>query len=166
MGDYTDSKACKLLASNCAACSKELVDSKSIEIGLGPICRKKHGYDSHITEENRTKANKLVYLIAAKQTGAEVIQAVNELNELGFTKLAKRISKRIAKIIVTEIDEDIQVSAPYDFESLSAWRKIAFWNRKNKAWTLRTNDKKALWNLLKRFYSNHYGSGNKGIFAI
>jgi len=42
--DYTSSAACQLLATHCACCGKPLVDSDSVETGVGPVCRKKHGY--------------------------------------------------------------------------------------------------------------------------
>lgn len=42
--DYTASAACQMLATHCACCGKPLVDSDSVETGVGPVCRNKHGY--------------------------------------------------------------------------------------------------------------------------
>jgi hypothetical protein len=42
--NYEASPACILLATVCAVCGKALVDSKSVEAGMGPDCRGKHGY--------------------------------------------------------------------------------------------------------------------------
>ena len=41
---YEASPACLLLATHCACCGRPLVDAKSVETGVGPDCRKKHGY--------------------------------------------------------------------------------------------------------------------------
>lgn len=41
---YENAPATQLLASYCACCSRPLVDSISVEAGIGPVCREKHGY--------------------------------------------------------------------------------------------------------------------------
>lgn len=41
---YENSPACLLLATHCACCGRALVDAKSVETGVGPECRKRHGY--------------------------------------------------------------------------------------------------------------------------
>lgn len=41
---YEGSPACLLLATHCACCGRALVDAKSVETGVGPECRKRHGY--------------------------------------------------------------------------------------------------------------------------
>ena len=42
--DYTMAPATTLLDMACACCSKPLLDADSIEAGVGPECRRKHGY--------------------------------------------------------------------------------------------------------------------------
>ncbi len=42
---YENSAACLALATFCACCSRPLVDATSVELGIGPICRKDHGFD-------------------------------------------------------------------------------------------------------------------------
>jgi hypothetical protein len=41
---YETAPATKMLATRCACCSKELVDAVSVEAGVGPECRKRHGF--------------------------------------------------------------------------------------------------------------------------
>lgn len=43
--NYTNAPATKMLATNCACCGRDLVDAHSVETGVGPVCRKTHGYD-------------------------------------------------------------------------------------------------------------------------
>jgi len=49
---YVDSAACRMVATHCACCGRELVDSISVETGVGPECRKRHGYQNPQQEEN------------------------------------------------------------------------------------------------------------------
>ena len=40
---YLTAPATKMLATHCAVCARALVDAKSVELGIGPDCRKKYG---------------------------------------------------------------------------------------------------------------------------
>lgn len=42
---YENAPATAILATNCGICGKELLDAVSTECGVGPRCRKLHGYD-------------------------------------------------------------------------------------------------------------------------
>jgi hypothetical protein len=42
---YENAPATKLLATHCACCARPLVDAVSVEAGVGPDCRKSHGYN-------------------------------------------------------------------------------------------------------------------------
>lgn len=46
MSDYENAPATKMLASHCACCARPLVDAVSVETGVGPDCRKTHGFAS------------------------------------------------------------------------------------------------------------------------
>jgi len=37
-----------MLATHCAVCSRPLVDAASVEAGMGPDCRDRHGYDDPV----------------------------------------------------------------------------------------------------------------------
>lgn len=130
--DYTNSPACELVASSCACCGRPLVDAVSVEAGVGPECREKHGFDEPQGAPNwaafgealsdlnstafvneafavavaaldaRKVANMLVYRIAAEQSGADVNAYTNAIAWLGFSKLAERIAKRVAAVKITE----------------------------------------------------------------
>ncbi len=132
MSGYENAPATLLIATHCAVCARPLVDALSVETGIGPDCRKKHGYTqpdiavdvvavvsalaaslpvevymeltakASISTEARACANVLVHRIAAEQTGPLVAAYTAALSKLGFTKLADRIAKRIGKVEVHE----------------------------------------------------------------
>ncbi len=39
---YEFSKACRVLATRCCVCHRDLVDADSVDLGIGPICRKRY----------------------------------------------------------------------------------------------------------------------------
>jgi hypothetical protein len=45
MADYLKDKATRILATNCCCCGLPLRDAKSVELGVGPVCRDKHGFN-------------------------------------------------------------------------------------------------------------------------
>jgi hypothetical protein len=49
---YENAPATIMLATHCACCARSLVDAASIEAGMGPVCRKRHGYNTADTEAN------------------------------------------------------------------------------------------------------------------
>ncbi len=78
--DYHDAPATKLMKVTCAICGEALLDAKSVEYGMGPHCRSKHGFlgknAPQVSEEDRKKANRLVYSIASGLTGVWLIDAI------------------------------------------------------------------------------------------
>lgn len=46
MSNYENAPATKLLATHCACCGRSLLDAVSVEAGVGPECRKRHGYSA------------------------------------------------------------------------------------------------------------------------
>lgn len=50
---YENAPQTKLLATDCAVCSRPLCDAKSVELGIGPECRKKYGFEMDCTEEEQ-----------------------------------------------------------------------------------------------------------------
>lgn len=158
---YEDSEACKLVATCCACCGRPLVDSVSVETGMGPVCRAKHGYNEG-PAEHRPRANKLVYWIAAKQHGDEVAKWVVELRELGFVKLADIIIDRLDNVLRVVKERPAKgepvyiVRAPLCREAFDAWHRIAgsYWDRKRKVRVVPLRQGAQLWALLDRFYPN------------
>ena len=138
MTDYTAAPATALVAVFCACCSRPLVDAESVETGVGPECRRRHGWKRaesapawdavraelapHIEtlampegwdQDQRRAANVLVHRIACEQTGALVLACVNALRALGFEKLAARMAERLAKITLRIEGSEIIIKAPY-----------------------------------------------------
>lgn len=150
---YENAPATKLIAAFCACCSRPLVDAESVETGMGPHCRKKHGYATPEVEHEllavasvlasvltfdeyaeliakagtaREAANVLVHRVAALQCGERVPFYVAAIEALGFRSLAARISKRL-KAITVETDEPgykLRVFSPYSAEFVESARKI------------------------------------------
>lgn len=152
---YESSPSCKLVATHCACCCRALVDSVSVELGMGPICRERHGY-SEGPAENRKRANQLVYWIAAKQHGDEVAQWVVELRELGFTKLADIIIHRLSNVILIQKDgADYLAHVPYRPGMFEAWIMVPgqHWDRKRKVRVVPATSYAALWELLDRYFA-------------
>ena len=178
---YTDSTACKMLATHCVCCGRPLVDAISVELGMGPECRKE--YDAGLGEEQKKEANKIVHAAAVMaQTGhvERVVEYVGELNKLGFSKLASKVGRRFrgvadrrvnAEIVIEDVNEDtIRVKTPFRRGKregfVRAWRKIPG-RRWNKGWNyLPRTQKKALWELLVDYFPGKFGDGPKGTFRV
>lgn len=178
---YEDATATRMLATHCVICGRPLVDATSVEVGMGPECR---GYapDSGPEHEN---ANKLVFEAAlAAQSGRieDVLVAADEIEKLGYSKLAEKVRRRFKngaekarkrpdiKIIVEE--DRLIVKTPYrrkdSGEFVQAWRSISgrLYIPKTKQNSIPMKEKAALWALLKRFFPGKYGIGPKGVFRV
>lgn len=146
---YEDAPATQLVATHCACCSRPLVDAASVEAGIGPECRKRHGFRDAQGEpcwvavlaalattgdlqaiglarmsEARTLANVLVHRIAIEQDGTTVLARTNALRALGFTKLADRIAERLATVAIERTETSVIVRAPYSPESVAVLRRV------------------------------------------
>lgn len=168
MSSYESAPATKMLASHCAACGRPLLDAKSVETGMGPDCRKLHGYNIEVSEEARKEANKLVYQIALEQEGADVVRACVRLGELGFERLAARILKRVNVIKVEGTANVIELYTPYNEAAVEDARRIPGrrWDNKRKCNTYPSTSKPQIWEHLKRHFAGKMGIGPKGAFEI
>lgn len=187
---YEDAPSTILLASRCAVCSRSLRDAVSVELGIGPVCRERHGYDyGACTEEERQQANKLVHDCAVHVDDDEFrLIACAELRLLGFAKLATRIEfrgkdeakrRKAAKntVVIKEHKlpgihggwvKGLLVSAPYNENANYAWRRIGGrkWMREHRANFIPSRCKQSLWHLLKTYYAGCAGTGPRGDFQI
>lgn len=170
---YENAPATKLLATHCAVCSRPLVDAESVDTGIGPECRKRHGYNTKVTAEQRTAANKLVHDIAlavSHDDHAKVTEAIKaaafQLPALGFTKLADVLVKRSATITIAERGMDLTVDCPYREELVVAWRGLGRWDREAKCRVVPPEQRRELWTFLKRHYAGALGVGPKGVFVV
>ena len=62
---YENAAATKLLATNCVICGRALVDATSVELGVGPECRKH--VDGDIADDTRKTANEQVFKAGTKR---------------------------------------------------------------------------------------------------
>lgn len=148
---YENSPACKLVATNCACCGAPLVDAISVETGMGPVCREKHGFYKPdlevdilaivaalavaLPEElyvatvkgistSREAANKLVHRAAIEQRGAVFGYCVSAIAMLGFTTLADRMVKHAKGIRVESKGDTLLVFSPFNPDFVMRAKKI------------------------------------------
>lgn len=138
-----------MVATQCACCSRPLVDADSVEAGIGPECRKRHGFGVPVAEPDWGRAidilggipgdqvppgvydgidaidphaicNALVHAIAVNQMGDHCARMALVIDALGYARLAERIIKRLGTVHVTPFkDRFYSVSAPYQDEFVS-----------------------------------------------
>lgn len=178
---YENATATKLLATHCVCCGRALVDAVSVELGIGPECRK--GYDAGLDDESKKKANEIVHAAAVMaQTGhvEKVVEYSKELKELGFDKLSIKVARRFkkvadrrvkAEIVIEKADNGmLRVKTPFrrgkckDF--IQAWRKIPGRRYERGFNYVPETQKAALWKLFVEYFPNKYGDGPKGIFKV
>lgn len=167
---YESAPATKLLATYCAACSRPLLDSVSVEIGMGPDCRQR--YFRVVPGENaanRTAANKLVFQIASTRIqGVDTLAAIEGIRLLGFHQLADKLTKRVARVTITIVGSRIILKAPYTFKSVPILAHVSgrIWDRAIKANTYPLTSKAALWVQLKLAFPGALAHGPSGFFTI
>ncbi len=95
---YADARSTKLLATSCLVCGLPLRDPHSLETGIGPICREKHGYETQGNPETRAQVSKLIHSAAEPGTTAVDIYAIaDKIEALGFPDVANKVRTRFAK---------------------------------------------------------------------
>lgn len=165
---YENLNSTKMLATNCAVCSRPLRDAVSVEMGIGPECREKYGYNACVSEANRERANQLIFLIADKQDGMDVMSATRQLRELGFEALANKIAIRLFEVRI-ELDKSTntyRVTGPYTEASVAAFRSVPGrrWNKDLGTNEIPASSKPQLWAALKKGYPNYNVLGPDGNF--
>ena len=167
---YENAPATKMLATHCCACGRPLLDAKSVELGIGPDCRKRLGFNMNVSEEARAEANRLVYQLALTPVDGrmDAAAACARLAELGFAKLADKCLEWVAPIRVTESDGRLVVKAPYCEAATDAWRGIRGrrWDRDAKCNSVPATERAALWRLLVAHYPGQVAIGPKGPFQV
>lgn len=173
---YESSIQCQLLETYCCACGKELVDSVSVQIGMGPDCRNK--FNKGISEDTRKACNVLTHEAAVAATKGEVARvrkAAEMIRTLGLDVLADKILKRfqnaerLAKIKITECDGGIIVKTPHkrDDEFVADWRAIAGRRYKGAGKNfIPAESKRAVWALIKKWFPDTFGMGPQGAFKV
>jgi hypothetical protein len=151
---YENAPSTRLVATNCACCARPLVDADSVEAGVGPECRKRHGfgvpngapdwnratellgvipgdkippglYDAYAVSDAHAASNALVNAIAIDQHGAHCAQFALVIDALGYVRLAERIIKRLGTVhVLTFKDRFYSVSAPYQDEFVDLIKRV------------------------------------------
>ena len=97
---YTRAKSTKLLATHCIICNRSLRDAESVELGIGPVCRDKYGFNAKLAPAKRKKANALIHeaaVVQAKDAG-RVVAIADELDKLSLSVIADKIRDRFIEI--------------------------------------------------------------------
>lgn len=173
---YENAPATILLATHCAACGRALVDAVSVEIGMGPDCREKYGYEGLVDSEQRAEANKLVHFIAATRddVGPTTHEAIARVKALGFETLATKLAERIAslekkaKVVITLEGDRYVVKSTYREAAVKALRDISGrrWDASRQVNTFPITSKVALFQALVLAYSGELAIGPKGVFHL
>jgi hypothetical protein len=194
MSTYENAPATKLIATHCACCGRPLVDAVSVEAGIGPDCREKHGYaeaqgeadfakalafvanvavdgceaDLGLPEDAHKAANWLTHKVACEQTGSRVLSYTNAIRALGYAKLASRIEDRLAKVRIEATHGRLVVRTPYNADAITELKKIngRKYDPATKAWSFPAEFKRAIWEVLKSYFPGSVGVGPKGLFQI
>ncbi len=92
----------RLLNSPCLICDTLLTDPTSVTLGIGPTCRKKHGWRDleALPAAQNKRAKELVYEAALNRDTDpwRVLAIATELLGMGLTKLATRIQDRFIEV--------------------------------------------------------------------
>lgn len=184
MNDYVNAPATKMLATHCLLCGRPLLDSVSVQQGLGPECRKHMNVIANA--EHQELANKLIHLAAiAVQNGKiqDVLSIANAVEDsCQMPELAKKIRERFsdavykaehfADITIFEDGENLLVKTPYRRGEAEAFRQ-AWRNVPGRRWIsdkgmnmIPKSSKLQMWTLLRTFFPGKWGIGPKGVFRV
>lgn len=143
-----------------------LRDAISAELGIGPVCRERHGWDAEIggiEEAHRVTANGIIHAIAADLGNEAVRAGCRTLRELGFRKVADRIEYRgkdapaLGTVTVRPSTRGTgyYVYAPFKPVVVTAWQMIPGrrYDDQSKENFVPTAARADLWSLLRRFYA-------------
>src|SRR5262245_48816255 len=92
------------LATVCFICGLPLCDAQSVELGIGPTCRKRLGLGPK--GPNREEVNRLTALAAILAEDGDilaVIRIADGIGALGYPKVATAVRKRFVDITITEV---------------------------------------------------------------
>ena len=166
-----------MLNTFCVVCGRPLVDAISVQLGIGPECRKQ--FDGGISEETRVAVNRIVHkaaLAAGMCRIDDVLSYADEIEAAGLDVLANRIRRRfknanrLVAVEIQKIGSEYRVMTPYRRKEskrfVSAWRAIPGRRWERGANVVPEQSKRALWGLLVEFFGGRYGKGPKGLFKI
>mgnify|MGYP003644810763 CR=1 FL=1 len=121
---YKSDPNTKRLATRCCICNTALRDAKSVEMGIGPTCRKKYGFAAvyaTLTERQRKNVNKLIHqagVACEADDIATILKLADRIEKRGFDMVATKvrtrfITLRIHRATVEEFGWDRERSREY-----------------------------------------------------
>jgi len=206
MSKKTTARKFSLVGCSCLICDASLTDATSVQIGIGPTCRKKVGLTARDKSAKRLKANDLCYeatVIRAKaekankpitkRSAKRIFAIADEVQGLGFDKLAERIRLRFIPIHLTEVTNAdlfrwnrdtrseektgttgtiLRVRTPFSRvflgklkgESLRYRRPVK--NGRDFWWEVDRRDSRRVLNVLSQVWPGEAAYGSKGVFTI
>lgn len=171
---YENAPATKLVATNCIACGKDLLDAISVETGMGPICREKYGHagPDGATEAARADVNWRVHELAAGVSPAVMVGHLLIIRSHWFDKLADRLTERLCAVEIEPVDANtLALVTPYneaftyDLKTTVDGRR---WDPANKRWTIPATReaRNAAWKVIRKHFAGGIGRGPEGLFPI
>jgi hypothetical protein len=166
-GGYENAPATHMLATHCILCGRALLDAVSVERGIGPVCRRKTGYDEPVDEAARARGNKLVHAIATQQSSlpASIVQQyLDELEEIGFGRLVQAILDALVMVRIDAVPNAVRVRAPYSEELFTVRGRR--WLGQEVGNQFPEESKPQLFAALKRAFPGKMAHGPKGLFRM
>lgn len=172
---YERAPATRLLATSCVVCRRPLVDAVSVEAGMGPDCRRKHGYEQQATEDQRTEANELVHSLALWRSKqlllpvSTVALYLNRIEALGFGQLVAVLEEKLCTVIVSFTREPtvFALFAPYNEGLRLKSRALGMrWDPAKKAFLFNESSRKEVYRALREVFPSTLGHGPKGLFVV
>ncbi len=173
--DVQNAAALSMLATRCCCCRLALRDPISVELGIGPICRKTlwEATAKTISPAALKRAKELVYELALdasadKIDAGKVLVASDALQEMGFMGLAATLVKRNAKISVQTMgDGRILVKVPYDNSASRALYRLGgnpHRDTRNKfvGYIFPVATKNRVWGTMRQYFVGALGVGPEG----
>lgn len=177
--EVQNAAALAMLATHCAVCRRELRDPISVELGIGPDCRKRYKFDaSTVTPEAYAEAKALIYKLAMLASSGLIdasmcYVASDRLKELGFEALSEIIVKKNTKICITaQADGRLLVRFPYEPAASHALYSLGAnphrdTRGKFAGYLITPALANATYNrVLRRFFAGQLGVGPKGTFIV
>lgn len=179
MSGYEEAPGTELVATHCAICGRPLLEADSVQCGIGPICRKRYGYDVVTIEPNLERAlkllrvlkmgalevtdpevrrvltNRLIYRIAARDPQAARLCAL--VDALGYSKIARKIAPRVGKGYAKVHQEGnlfrvtLKVSETQEWSfAMNFLRGVSGWTDARNGGTVPAGSRIQLWETLQR----------------
>lgn len=168
------SKTVALVATHCCACGHALVDARSVERGIGPICWKKLGQETEgLDEETRKTVNKLMYRASLAWSAGEVDKTRElavQIHDAGAPACARRIAANAGSVVI-EVNVEgtkIVVKSPYNDKFIAETRALPgrFYIKKEKATEFGLSAKAALWTAIQNAFKGAILMSKKGARTI